>query len=139
MNYFLLYLLFFIILFLFCGYYQHRLYKVMNAPTVCPPLDNALKSASAIGRFLNDRFMTLGGRICVPKGETGIPEHRLRNIMRGEEMAIAEFIRLCHAVGCEVVVRQIGTDDLEDPGNTPEIFAQEMSHMEDVYWKDRIS
>lgn len=139
MDYFILIVLFFIILFVVFYHYQTKICKILNAPVVCPPLDNAIKSARAIGSFLNDRCKATGGSTLTPKGETGINEHRMQNIMLGDEIAIAEFIRLCHSVGCEVVVRQIGTDDLEDPENTPEVFAQKTSHMEDVYWKNLVS
>lgn len=136
MDYFILIVLFFIILFVVFYHYQTKICKILNAPVVYPPLDNALRSARAIGSFLSDRYKATGGSTLVPKGETGINEHRMQSIMLGNEMAIAEFIRLCHSVGCEVVVRQIGVDDLEDRENTPEVFAQEMSRMEDEYWDD---
>lgn len=114
MGYFILIVLFFIVLILFCGYYRRKICRIMNAPIVCPPLDNALKSASDIGRFLNERCVAIGGQTYTPKGEVAIEEHKLKKIFMGEEIAIAEFIRLCHAVGCEVIVRQVGTDDIED-------------------------
>lgn len=137
MYYFILLFLFIIILFIVFYHYQTKICKILNAPVVCPPLDNAIKSARAIGRFLDDRCKATGGSTFTPKGEAGINEHRMRSIMLGDEMAIAEFIRLCHSVGCEVVVRQIGMDDMEDRENTPDIFAQEMSRMEDKYWGER--
>lgn len=136
MDYFILFL-YTIILVIVFYHYHAKICKIMNAPVVCPPLDDALKSARAIGSFLSDRCKATGGSTFAPKGETGICERRMRSIMLGDEMAIAEFIRLCHSVGCEVVVRQTGVDDLECRENTPEIFAQEMSRMEDKYWGER--
>lgn len=119
MDYFILIVLFLIILFVVFYHYQAKICKILNAPVVCPPLDDALKSARAIGSFLSARCKATGGSTLVPKGETGINELRMRSIMLGDEMAIAEFIRLCHSVGCEVVVRQVGTEDIER-SRTPE-------------------
>lgn len=82
----------------------------MNAPTACPPLDNALKSAKEIGMFL---FKRSGYNLNI------LPEdynrEDIRKIYWGEGYQVITFIRLCHALGCDVLIRQKGSDDIEEP------------------------
>lgn len=39
-------------------------------------------------------------------------------VVFGQQQEVIEFIRLCHACGCEVVVREVSTEDIEADPNT---------------------
>lgn len=133
MTIFILIVVFIIIYVATCVHYQNKICKIMNAPLECPPLDNAIKSSKAIGAFLFDRYKAIG-KGNNPKKEAGIAGLDMFSMGTSTCMQFIEFIRLCHALGCEVVVRQVGTEDIEDPANTREAFIQIMSHIEDEYW-----
>lgn len=119
MDYFILIVVFILILVGVIVCYEHRISVLLNMPASCPPLDDGLESAKAIGRFLSKRA---NGNLQILIGEAGCEEYSrsdVFNIYWGENYQVATFIRLCHALGCEVVVRQVGTEDIER-SRTPE-------------------
>lgn len=113
MAYFILIVIFIIILGITICYYNHRIAKILNAPLECPPLDDALKSAKEIGCFLSKRA-NFNTEILITKVDNKIYRREdVSDIYWGENYQVATFIRLCHALGCEVVVRQRGEEDIE--------------------------
>lgn len=114
MAYFILIVVFIIILGATIGYYDCRISKIMNAPLTCPPLDDALKSAKAIGRFLSKRANGNTEILVTKVGPGDYRREDVSSIYWGKNYQVATFIRLCHALGCEVLVRQRGTEDIEE-------------------------
>lgn len=113
MTYFILIVIFIITIVLTIGYYNHRISKLLNAPLECPPLDDALKSAREIGRFLSKRA-NYNTEILITKVDNkNYRREDVSDIYWGKNYQVATFIRLCHAVGCEVIVRQRGLEDIE--------------------------
>lgn len=119
MAYFILIVVFVLILGGVIVCYEHRISVLLNKPTSCPPLDDALKSAKAIGKFLYFRA-NCNTQILIDKvGPGEYSRVDVFDIYRGKNYQVVTFIRLCHALGCEVVVRQVGTEDIER-SRTPE-------------------
>ena len=113
MVYFILIVVFILILVGVIVYYEHRISVLLNMPASCPPLGDGLESAKAIGRFL---FRRANGNSQILIDKVGYGEYSrtdVFNIYWGENYQVVTFIRLCHALGCEVVVRQMGTEDIE--------------------------
>lgn len=113
MDYFILIIVFSLILGGVIVYYEHRISVLLKVPVSCPPLDDALKSARAIGHFL---LIRANGNSKILIDKVGYGEYSrtdVFNIYWGENYQVVTFIRLCHALGCEVVVRQVGTEDIE--------------------------
>lgn len=115
MTYFMLIVIFIITFGIVICYYEHRISKILNAPTSCPPLDDALKSAKEIGYFLAERA-NWNSHILATKGAKKYQSQDVSNIYRGKNYQVATFIRLCHALGCEVSIHQKGVEDLEEEG-----------------------
>jgi hypothetical protein len=38
---------------------------------------------------------------------------------------------MAHFLGCEVVIRQIGTTDTEDPATTPQVYEEMIANIEE--------
>lgn len=111
MTYFILIVIFIIIIGFTSCYYEHRITKLLNAPTSCPPLDDALKSAKEIGFFLANRA-NWNYNILITNGN--YQSQDISNIYFGENYQVVTFIRLCHALGCEVIIKQKGAEDIEE-------------------------
>lgn len=122
----------FVTLFLCVVAHEYLIYKKMEIMGVetkeIPSLDNAIKANKEICSFLSSRSLKLYRNYSRPSG-TGIDSSTVHRILSGEEMAIPQFLRICHALGCEVVVRQVGTADIETSENTAEFFEEVISKM----------
>lgn len=116
---------------------QYRKYNVQRALKLPkhPPRynDNAIKEAKAIGIFLHERAKACGVYILDAPGKTGIYYRDVWDILHGEERGTVTFIRLCHHLGCEVIVRQQGTDDTEGNENPPAAMAEYLSKLDEKY------
>lgn len=116
---------------------QHRKYNVQRALKLPkhPPRynDNAIKEAKAIGIFLHERAKACGVYILDAPEKTGVHSRDVWDILHGEERGTVTFIRLCHHLGCEVIVRQQGTDDTEGNENPPAAMAEYLSKLDEKY------
>lgn len=116
---------------------QYRKYNVQRALKLPkhPPRynDNAIKEAKAIGIFLHERAKACGVYILDAPEKTGIYYRDVWDILHGEERGTVTFIRLCHHLGCEVIVRQQGTEDTEGNENPPEAMAEYLSKLDEKY------
>lgn len=116
---------------------QYRKYNVQRALKLPkhPPRynDNAIKEAKAIGIFLHERAKACGVYILDAPEKTGIYYRDVWDILHGEERGTVTFIRLCHHLGCEVIVRQQGTDDTEGNENPPAAMAEYLSKLDEKY------
>lgn len=110
-------------------YNIHRALKLPKHPPVYP--DSAMKSAQAIGDFLFDRAQICGVYFMTADKDTGVSYEAIRDISRGKDTHIVNFIRMAHYLGCEVVVRQTGTSDTEGPATTPQVYAEMISRIEE--------
>ena len=99
--------------------------RKMGFPThTSPYTDDAIEQAREISRFLLERGDAAG----VPLSEfsrTGLfnPTWKMNS---GRSYDIIALIRLCHLLGCEIVIRQVGTNDLERAEHTPEVLAEKV-------------
>lgn len=110
------------------GYFQYKGALLNHACTKVPPSDDARKSAKSIGGFLCKRTWTHGGMQTLWNDATelyGFQSGFVSGIVFGKNRDVIEFIRLCHACGCEVVVREVDTKDIEeDPETLKEVKTQ---------------
>lgn len=116
---------------------QYRKYEVQRALKLpkCPPKysDDAIKEAKAIGRFLHDRADACGVYFHKSGETTGLRFNDVWDIGSGENRDVVTFIRLCHHLGCEIVIRQIDTKDIECEENTKEVMAEYISRLDEKY------
>ena len=90
-----------------------------------------MKSAREIGLFLFNRAKICGVHFMTADKDTGVSYEAIRDISRGKDTHIVNFLRMAHYLGCEVVVRQTGTSDTEDPATTPQVYAEMISRIEE--------
>ena len=116
------------------GYYQYKGALLNHACTKVPPSDDARESARSIGGFLSKRTWTHAGMKTLWSDATeryGFQEGFVGDIVFGQNQDVVEFIRLCHACGCEVVVREVDTRDIEE---NPDILKEEKSKMREDWY-----
>lgn len=103
-----------------------RKYSVQKALKLPEKTDgvigNSFRSARQIGQFLMKRADTCG--IYLMSSNTGVSADELDRIVQGKDLGIIGLVRLAHLLGCELVIRQVGTGDIEDPENTPDAYKQ---------------
>lgn len=127
------------VLLLFAGVFviQWRKYRVRRAlklPKFPPQYnDDAIREAKAIGHFLHERADACGVYILDAPEKTGIYYRDVRDICQGKERGTITFIRLCHHLGCEIIVRQRGTEDTEGNENPPAAMAEYLSKLDEKY------
>lgn len=112
-------------------YNVQRALKLPKSPPQCN--DNAIKEAKAIGVFLHDRAKACGVCILDTPEKTGVYYRDVWDIIHGEERGTVTLIRLCHYLGCEIIVRQQGTEDMEGEENSPEAMAEYLSKLDEKY------
>lgn len=99
--------------------------RKMGFPThTSPYTDDAIEQAREMSRFLLERGEAAG----VPLArfsETGLFSPTW-DMSSGRSYDIIALIRLCHRLGCEIVIRQVGTDDLEKTEHTPEVLREKV-------------
>lgn len=103
-------------------YSVRRALKLPKNPPKYP--DSSIHSAKAIGNFLYERSKICGVYYMSADKETGVSYQALKNIADGKDEHVINLIRMSHYLGCEIVVRQIDTKDLEDPSTTPHVYAE---------------
>lgn len=88
--------------------------KKWHACTICPPPDDAIKSAEIIKSFLMKRCVELN----VDIQKSYVDEM----INYGD---CSQFIQLCHALGCELVIRKVCDKDIEiDPAEPKAVYGK---------------
>lgn len=100
--------------------------KQMRMPIGVLPSNDAKKSAEEIGRFLLYRAHPTN-KTYMRSAYDGIQDCTCVDIMYGKCFEVVEFIRMCHSLGCEVVVREATTPDTdieEDPQRMKEIISR---------------
>lgn len=103
------------------GRWKYKGALLNHACTKVPPSDDARKSAKDIGSFLCRRTWTHGGMESLwgdADGRYGFHAGFVSDVVFGHNRDVIEFIRLCHACGCEVVVREVDTKDIEEEPDT---------------------
>lgn len=122
---------------LFAGYLvvryrRYNIHRALNLPKNPPRYpDSAMKSAKEIGKFLFTRAEICGVRFMTADKDTGVSYEAIRDISRGKDTHIVNFLRMAHFLGCEVVIRQIGTTDTEDPATTPQVYEEMIANIEE--------
>lgn len=96
------------------GYNRHRkkLCRELHAAYLYPYTDSAIKSQSEIYYFLRKA----GREVAAPT-----EEHQLWQLLSDRDPDIRFFIRMCHALGCEIVIRRVADHDIEAWPDDPEI------------------
>lgn len=84
------------------GFCQSDKAKKLNACTTCPPPDDAIASKQETDSFLFEI------------AEKRVDEQIYHSLQTEDSTQIVEFFRLCHALGCEVVIRKVSNDDIEE-------------------------
>lgn len=110
-------------------YNIHRALALPKNPPWYP--DSAMKSAREIGDFLFERADVCGVYFMTADKDTGVSYEAIRDIADGKDTHIVNFLRMAHFLGCEVVIRQIGTSDTEDSATTPQVYAEMIARIEE--------
>lgn len=96
------------------GYNRHRkkLCRELHVAYQYSYVDSAIKSQSEIYYFLRKA----GREVAAPT-----EEHQLWQVLSDRDPDIRFFIRMCHALGCEIVIRRVADHDIETYPDDPEI------------------
>lgn len=94
------------------GYWRYKRAVELHACTDCPPSDDAIESAKTISSFLSKRAWVCHLTACTDKNILGFSNEDARNYLSNYYSWVAP-IRIAHALGCEILVRQV-TDEPED-------------------------
>ena len=92
------------------GRWRYKKAAELHACTKVPPENDARESAKKIGSFLRKRSWVCDMRHCSNGSVAGYNTFLAESIFDGHEQTVMQFIRLCHALGCEVVVRQVNSE-----------------------------
>lgn len=113
-------------------YRKYNIHRALALPKNPPRYpDSAMKSAREIGNFLFERADVCGVYFMTADKDTGVSYEAIRDISDGKDTHIINFLRMAHFLGCEVVIRQIGTSDTEDPATTPQVYAEMIARIEE--------
>ena len=113
-------------------YRKYNIHRALALPKNPPRYpDSAMKSAREIGDFLFERADVCGVYFMTADKDTGVSYEAIRDIAGGEDTHIVNFLRMAHFLGCEVVIRQIGTSDTEDSATTPQVYAEMIARIEE--------
>ncbi len=113
-------------------YRKYNVQRALQMPKNPPHYpDSAIKSARKIGDFLFERAKAAGVHFIASTDKTGISVINLRNLSDGKDYGVINLIRMAHYLGCEIVVRQTGTQDTEDPATTAQVFAEYITNLEE--------
>ena len=113
-------------------YRKYNVQRALQMPKNPPHYpDSAIKSARKIGDFLFERAKAAGVHFIASTDKTGISVINLRNLSDGKDYGVINLIRMAHYLGCEIVVRQAGTQDTEDPATTAQVFAEYITNLEE--------
>lgn len=113
-------------------YRKYNVQRALQMPKNPPHYpDSAIKSARKIGDFLFERAQAAGVHFIASTDKTGISVTNLRNLSDGKDYGVINLIRMAHYLGCEIVVRQTGTQDTEDPATTAQVFAEYIINLEE--------
>lgn len=113
-------------------YRKYNIHRALALPKNPPRYpDSAMKSAREIGDFLFERADVCGVYFMTADKDTGVSYEAIRDIADGEDTHIVNFLRMAHFLGCEVVIRQIGTSDTEDSATTPQVYAEMIARIEE--------
>lgn len=108
--------------------------KKLNVPKYYLSYDDTWKESLEIAGFLRQRAELCNQYFNQGKTEAEKECDRDFKLMLYDlNYNTVMFIRLCHSLGCEVVIRQIGTNDLESRDIDPKIFAEKVSHLRGYY------
>lgn len=113
-------------------YRKYNIHRALALPKNPPRYpDSAMKSAREIGDFLFERADVCGVYFMTADKDTGVSYEAIRDIADGKDTHIVNFLRMAHFLGCEVVIRQIGTSDTEDPATTPQVYSEMIARIEE--------
>lgn len=113
-------------------YRKYNIHRALALPKNPPRYpDSAMKSAREIGNFLFERADVCGVYFMTADKDTGVSYEAIRDISDGKDTHIINLLRMAHFLGCEVVIRQIGTSDTEDPATTPQVYAEMIARIEE--------
>lgn len=113
-------------------YRKYNIHRALALPKNPPRYpDSAMKSAREIGDFLFERADVCGVYFMTADKDTGVSYEAIRGIANGKDTHIVNFLRMAHFLGCEVVIRQIGTSDTEDSATTPQVYAEMIARIEE--------
>lgn len=108
---------------------EANIHKALNMPKRTTHFIDSSDQASDIGRFLYNRALFNGISLAQASSQCGIDCQDYYRISTGKEPGVLQLIRMCHLAGCEIVIRQIGTSDIEQSGNDPQVFAEKIIRM----------
>lgn len=116
MSYFLLFCILAVvicILVMLIKFKQTSIRKAIGMNTQVQDTRNSHDQAKKIGAFIYNRLQVSGVDLVQQSAAARIDMDAYKRIMSGNDEGVMHLIRLCHASGCEIVIRQIGTNDLE--------------------------
>lgn len=92
---------------------EKELYRELHAAKMCTYTDDARKSVSGIEFFLWK---------CEDKLSEKTDELRRWKIPSTYSSDTVFFVRMCHVLGCEIVIRKVADHDIEEEPNNPELI-----------------
>lgn len=100
--------------------------KALNLPKEAPRYnDDSIKSAKAIGHFLKERS-SLAGVTFKPE-LTNVNFEKSLEIYSGSAVGVIALCRVAHRLGCEVVVREITENGLDEMKSEKELQTEKES------------
>lgn len=106
--------------------------RTLNVPKQYVDSGDAEKTAKEIAHFLNERsFLCRRFFNSERHGFNKKDRQTIPIILSGLCYENVQLVRLIHSLGCEIVIRQVGDGnlDVENPENTPEVYADKVFAM----------
>ena len=92
------------------SYWVERIHKLKNTPKYTIHNKHSISQMSEFGQFLSERGEDMEVKERCYDSESY--KSTFRDIFLGESAAAFVLVRKCHLQGCEIVIRQMGEEDL---------------------------
>lgn len=91
---------------------QRELYRHLHTAHYFPPIDDALESMNEIRYFLNSQTR-----------KNGLSGQDLKDWEYPNKYSsnLRFFVQMCHALGCEIIIRRIADHDIESDPDNPKL------------------
>lgn len=95
-----------------CAYWGERIHKLKNSPKYTTHHWNSISQTLEFGDFLKERGEDMD--VKERSHNSSSYESTYRDIFLGESVAAFALVRKCHLQGCEIILRQMGEEDLSE-------------------------
>lgn len=117
-------------------YRKYNVQRALQMPKNPPHYpDSAIKSAREIGDFLFERAEAAGVYFISSGDKTGMSPEDIHKLSDGKDYGVINLIRMAHYLGCEVVIRQTGTQDTENSTTAPQVFEEYITKIKEEEYR----